>query len=116
MRELDEVVVEARQELKEKREVLLELQTTKETTERELTKNKLKEVLEKNLRNLEDEIREELSKPLNVTWVEVEWKREQLEQSIVEVSKVVKNREIPFRTEDYSLKLSPVWYHEGTGF
>ena len=116
LRELDEVVVEARQELKEKREVLLELQTTKETTERELTKNKLKEVMEKNLRNLEDEIREELSKPLNVTWVEVEWKREQLEQSIVEVSKVVKNREIPFRTEDYSLKLSPVWYHEGTGF
>ena len=113
--ELDRVVVDARQELKEKREVLQELQTTKESAERELTKNKLKELLQKNLRNIGDEIREELSKPLTVTWIEVEWKREQLEQSIVEACKVVKMKERLFRTEDYSLKLRPVWYHEGTG-
>ena len=113
LRELDEVVVEARQELKEKREVLQELQAARESAEQKLTKNILKDVLKKHLRNLEDEIRE-LSKPLSVTWVEVEWKREQLEQSIVEVSKVVKKEERPFRTEDYSLKLRPVWYHEGT--
>ena len=113
LRELDGVVVEARQELKEKREVLQELQEARESAEQKLKKNILKDVLKKNLRNLEDEIRE-LSKPLSVTWVEVEWKREQLEQSIVEVSKVVKKKERPFRTEDYSLKLRPVWYHEGT--
>ena len=70
-------------------------------------------MLENHLRNLEDQIREQLSEPLNVTWVEVEWKREQLDQSIAEVSKVVKMKEIPFRTEDYSLKLRLVWYHEG---
>ena len=115
LRELDGVVVEARQELKEKRELLQELQTAKELTVRELTKNILKEVLEKNLRNLEGQIWDELSKPLNVTWVEMEWKRRQLEQSIDEVSEVVKMKERPFRPEDYSLKLRPVWYHEGTG-
>ena len=114
LRELDEVVVEARQELKEKRDVLQELQAARESAEQKLKKNILKDVLKKNLRNLEDEIREELSKPLSVTWLEVEWKREQLEQSIVEVSKVVKKEKRPFRTEDYSLKLHPVWYHEGT--
>ena len=114
MRELDGVVEEARQELKEKREVLQELQEAKESAEQKLTKNILKGVLEKNLQTIEDQIREELSKPLSVTWVEVEWKREQLEQSIVEVSKVEKMKERPFRTEDYSLKLRPVWYHEGT--
>ena len=114
LRELDGVVVEAKQELKEKREALQELRGAKESAERELTKNQLKEVLENHLRNIEDQIREDLSKPLNVTWVEVEWKREQLEQSIVEVSKVLKMKERPFRTEDYSLKLRPVWYHEGT--
>ena len=114
LRELDGVVVEARQELKEKREVLQELRGAKESAERELTKNELKEVLENHLRNLEDQIHKQLSKPMNVTWIEVEWKREQLEQSIVEVSKVVM-KERPFRTEDYSLKLRPVWYHEGTG-
>ena len=113
LRELDGVVVEARQELKEKREALQELRGAKESAERELTKNELKELLEKNLRNLEAQIHKQLSNPLNVTWVEVEWKREQLEQSIVEVSKVVM-KERPFRTEDYSLKLRPVWYHEGT--
>ena len=115
LRELDGVVVEARLELKEKRESIHELKAAKESTERELTKNKLKVVLEKNLRNLEDQIREELSKSLSVTWLEVEWKREQLEQSLVDVCKVVKKKERPFRTEDYSLKLRPVWYHEGTG-
>ena len=115
LRELDGVVVEARQELKEKREALQELRGAKESAEQKLTKNHLKEVLVMNLRNLEAQIREQLSKPLNVTWVEVEWKREQLERSIVEVSKVVKMKEKPFRTEDYSLKLRPVWYHEGTG-
>ena len=100
--------------MKEKREVLQELRGAKESTERDLTKNELKEVLENHLRNLEDQIHRQLSKPLNVTWVEVEWKREQLEQSIVEVSKVMM-KEVPFRTDDYSLKLRPVWYHEGTG-
>ena len=115
LRELDEIVVEAKQELKEKREVLQELQTAKESAERDLTKNKLKEVLEKHLRTLGHQFHEELSKPLYVTWVEVEWKREQLEQSIVEVCKVVKKNERPFRTEDYSPKLHPLWYHEGTG-
>ena len=114
LRELDGAVVEARQELKEKREVLQELRGAKESAERELTKNQLKEVLENHLRNLEDQIQGQLCKPLNVTWVEVEWKREQLEQSIVDVSKVAKMKERPFRTEEYSLKLRPVWYHEGT--
>ena len=113
--ELDEVVVEARQELKEKREVLQELQGAKELAEGKLKENQFKELLENHLRNIEDQIREDLSNLLNVTWVEVEWKREQLEQSIVEVSRVVKMKERPFRTEDYSLKLRPVWYHEGTG-
>ena len=114
LRELDGIVVEARQELKEKKEKLQELLGAKESAEGKLKKNELKELLENHLRNIEDQIREDLSKPLNVTWVEVEWKREQLEQSIVEVSKVVM-KEGPFRTEDYSLKLRPVWYHKGTG-
>ena len=114
MRKLDEVVVEAKQELKDKTNALELLRAAKESTERDLTMNKLKEVQRKNLQTIEDQIREELSKPLSVTCVEVEWKREQLKQSIVEVSKVVKKKERPFRTEDYSLKLRPVWYHEGT--
>ena len=49
-----------------------------------------------------------------MTRVDVEWKREQLEQSIVELTKVRKMKERPFITEGYSLKLRPVWYHEGT--
>ena len=79
-----------------------------------LYKRHLREVLEKHLRNIEDQIQEDLSKPLSVTWLEVEWKKEQLEQSIAEVLKVVKMKERPFRTEVYFLKLRPVWYHEGT--
>ena len=45
-------------------------------------RNKFKEVLEKHLLNIEDQMQEDLSKFLSpVTWLEVEWKREQLEQS-----------------------------------
>ena len=115
LRELDEVVVEAKQELKDRNKALEALLATKESTERQLTMNILKEVQRKNLKNLEDQIQKELSKPLNVTFVGVEWEKEQLKQSIVEVSKVLKVKERPFRTEDYSLKLGPIWYHEGTG-
>ena len=94
LRELDGVVVEAKLELKEKKESIHELQAAKESTERALTKNKLKLVLEKNLRNLEDQIREELSKSLSLTWVEVEWKRKQLEQSLIDMCKVVKMKDL----------------------
>ena len=111
LRELDGVAVEVRHELKEKRDSIHELQAAKESAEQNLTSNKFKKVLEKHLQNIKDQIREDLSKPLTMTRVELEWKREQLEQSLVDVYKVVKMKE---RTEDYSLKLRPAWYHEGT--
>ena len=112
LQEMDEVVIRARHELAEKRELLKELFNAREGLERDLSKNKLKGVLEKNLRTLEDKIGDELSSVLSVGWVELEWKREQLEHSISEVCKVVTLR--PFKSEDYSLKLRPIWSREGT--
>ncbi|KAI6648003.1 E3 ubiquitin-protein ligase TRIM71-like [Oopsacas minuta] len=113
--ELDDVVVRARLEVKEKIDVIQELQKAKEALDKELTKNKLREVLQKNLSTLDEKIREEKGRGVNVRWVDLEWKREQLEQSIIEVCKVVTFKEKPFRTEDYSRKLRPVWSREGTG-
>ncbi|KAI6646323.1 hypothetical protein LOD99_9275 [Oopsacas minuta] len=113
--ELDDVVVRARSEVKEKTDVLQELQKAREALDRELTKNKLREVLQKNLSTLDEKIREEKGRDVNVRWIELEWKREQLEQSIIEVCKVVTLKERPFITEDYSRKLRSVWSHEGTG-
>ena len=68
------------------------------------------------MQNIEDEIQDELPKPLSVKWVEVELQREQLEQSIIELCRFVKMKERPFGTERYSLKLRPVWYHERIGY
>ena len=115
LQEMDEIVVRARQELADKREVLKELDTAREGLERDLTKNKLRDVLDKNLLTLEDKIGEELSRGVSVGWLELDWKKEQLEQSVIEVCKVVTLKERPFRSEDYSLKLRPVWSREGTG-
>ena len=115
LQEMDGIVVQARHELAEKREILKELDTARQSTERDLTKNKLRDVLEKNLRTLEDKIGEEASRGVSVGWVELDWKKEMLEQSVIEVCKVVTLKERPFRSEDYSLKLSPVWSREGTG-
>ena len=114
LQELDGIVVRARQELAEKREVLKELDTAREGLERDLTKNILRDVLEKNLLTLEDKIGEELSRGVSVRWLELDWKKEQLEQSVIEVCKVVTLKEGPFRSEDYSLKLRPVWSRKGT--
>ena len=108
LQEMDGIVVRARHELAEKRETLKELYTARESLEKDLTKNKLKDFLEKNLRTLEDKIGEELSRGVSVGWVELDWKKEQLEQSVSEVCKVVTLKERPFRSEDYSLKLRPV--------
>ena len=113
--ELDGIVERARHELAEKRETLKELDTAREGLQRDLTKSKLKDVLEKHLRALEDKIREELSRGVSVGWVELCWKKEQLEQSVCEVCEVVTLKERPFMTEDYSLKLRLVWSRDATG-
>ena len=82
--------------------------------ERELTQNKLKKVLEKNIRVLEGEMGEEVARGVNVGWMELEWKREKLEQSVIEVCKVVSLKERPVSQVDYSTKSCPVWSHDGT--
>ena len=112
--ELDGIVERARHELAEKRETLKELDRAREDQERDLKENKLKDLLEKHLRALEDKIREELSRGVSVGWVELCWKKEQLEQSVCEVCEVVTLKERPFMTEDYSLKLRPIWSRAAT--
>ena len=115
LREMDEVVIRARQAITEKRTTLQELYTARESSERDLTQNKLKKLLEKNLRAIEDEIGEEVAKGVSVGWMELDWKREQLEQSVIEMCKVVTLKERPITRSFYSAKKCPVWSHDGTG-
>ena len=114
LREMDEIVIRARQEITEKRATLQELYTARESSERDLTQNKLKKLLEKQLRAIEDEIGEEVARGVNVGWMELDWKIEQLEQSVIEVCKVVTLKEKPLTRIDYSAKKCPVWSHDGT--
>ena len=57
LREMDEVIIRARQEITEKRTDLQQLYTARESLERDLTQNTFKKLLEKNLRSIEDEMR-----------------------------------------------------------
>ena len=114
LREMDEIVIRARQEITEKRATLQALYTAREGLERDLTPNKLKKLLEKNLRAIEDEIGEEVARGVNVGWMELDWKIEQLEQSVIEVCKVVTLKERPLTRIDYSARKCPVWSHDGT--
>ena len=114
LREMDEVVIRARQEITEKKENLQQLYTAREGSERDLTKNKYKKLLEKNLGAIEDEIGEEVAIGVNVGWMELDWKIEQLEQSVIEVCKVVTLKERPQTRTDYSARKCPVWSHDGT--
>ena len=115
LKEMDEVVTRARQEVAEKRATLQSLYAARESLERDLTQNKLKKLLEKNLRAIEDEIREEVARDVNVSWMELDWKKEQLEQSVIDVCRVVTLKERPQPRIDYSAKKCPVWSHDGTG-
>ena len=114
LRKMDEIVIRVRQEITEKRATLQELYTARESSERDLTQNKLKKLLEKQLRAIEDEIGEEVARGVNVGWMELDWKIEQLEQSVIEVCKVVTLKERPLTRIDYSAKKCPVWSHDGT--
>ena len=115
LREMDEIVIRARQAITEKRATLQELYAARESSEKDLTQNKLKKLLEKNLRAIEDEIGEEVARGVNVGWMELDWKMEQLEQSVIEVCKVVTLKERPLTRIDYSARKCPVWSHDGTG-
>ena len=114
LREMDEIVIRARQAITEKRATLQELYAARENSERDLTRNKLKKLLEKHLRDIENEIGEEVARGVNVGWMELDWKIEQLEQSVIEVCKVVTLKERPLTRIDYSAKECPVWSHDGT--
>ena len=94
--------------------IVLQLYTAREGLERDLTQNKYKKLLEKNLRAIEDEIGEEVARGVNVGWMELDWKIEQLEQSVIEVCKVVTLKERPLTRIDYSARKCPVWSHDGT--
>ena len=114
LREMDEIVIRARQAITEKRATLQELYAAREGSERDLTQNKFKKLLEKNLRAIEDEIGEEVARGVNVGWMELDWKIEQLEQSVIEVCKLVTLKERPLTRIDYSVRKCPVWSHDGT--
>ena len=110
LRELDEIVDRVRAELTEKRALLQQLNAAREGLERDLTENKLRELLQKHLRSLEDGIGEVLGgEGVTVGWVEVEWNVEGVEVSVSDVCKVVCLKEKPVQRVDYSVKVRPVW-------
>ena len=61
LKEMDHVVTLARQEVAEKKETLHELFSARNALGREITQNKLRELLENNLRAIEDKIGEEVA-------------------------------------------------------
>ena len=115
LREMDEIVTQARQEITDKGTNLQQLYTARESSERDLTQNQFKKLLEKHLRDIQNEIGEEVARGVNVGWMELDWKIEQLEQSVIEVCKVVTLKERPLTRTDYSARKCPVWSHDGTG-
>ena len=114
LRKMDEIIIRAQQAITEKRTNLQQLYTARESSERDLTQNQFKKLLENNLRAIEDEIGEEVARGVNVGWMELDWKIEQLEQSVIEVCKVVTLKERPQTRTDYSARKCPVWSHDGT--
>ena len=116
LRQLDEIVDRVRAELTEKIALLQQLNTARDDLERDLTENKLRELLQKHMRSLEDEMGEVLgAEGVTVGWVEVEWNVEGVEVSVSDVCKVVCLKEKPVQRVDYSVKVRPVWSRAAGG-
>ena len=106
--QLDYVVTEATREISEKRQHLHALYTARESGQRD-TPSDLKVLLEISLNELKEKIGEELSREVDV-W----FKKEELGECVNNVCTVVILKERPFQSEDYGLKLSPIWSREST--
>ena len=112
LRKLDKVVTRVRQEVIEKRIGLQQLCTAREGQEIDLTENRYKKLLDDDLRAIENQIGLDSEKDVSVTWVELDWKKGQLEQSVINVCEIVPFEEKP--QIDYSAKLCPVWSRDAT--
>eukprot|EP00800_Vazella_pourtalesii_P013479 TRINITY_DN322_c0_g1_i4.p1 TRINITY_DN322_c0_g1~~TRINITY_DN322_c0_g1_i4.p1 ORF type:complete len:465 (-),score=82.49 TRINITY_DN322_c0_g1_i4:286-1617(-) len=102
LREMDNIVQLARQEVADRKVTLQELFAAGDGLERDLAQNKLKKILEKNLHVLEAEIGEQVAKGVSVCWMELEWKREELEQSVIDVCRVISSKERPSIRNQFS--------------
>ena len=114
LNEMDDIVTQVGQEVEEKKQTLRGLYSARDSLERNLSQNKLQKLLEGNLRMIENEIGEEVTKDVSVCSMELEWKMKELEQSVLEVCKLVSLKETPVIRVDYSTKLCPMWSHDGT--
>ena len=110
LKEMDDIVTLARQEVAEKKGTLQELYKARGHLEGDLTKNEFK----KSPVEQDDEMVSPTARGIEVSCIELEWNREKLEQSLIEACRVVCLREKPSTEVNYSAKLSPVWYHDGT--
>ena len=110
LKEMDDIITLARQEVAEKKETLQELYNTRDSLENTLTEKNLK----KYPVDQENETASPLARGIEVSCIELEWNREKLEQSVIEICNVVCLREKPSTRVNYSSKLSPVWTRDGT--
>ena len=110
LKEMDDIISLARQEVAEKKETLQELYNARDSLENTLTEKNLK----KYPVDQENETASPLARGIEVSCIELEWNREKLEQSVIEICNVVCLREKPSIKVNYSSKLSPVWTRDGT--
>ena len=108
LKKMDDIVTLARQEVAEKANLRESNNVSQENTQ-------ISEELEDCPDDQEHEMLSPIPRGIEVSYIELEWNLGKLERPLIEICKVVCLRKKPSKEVDYSVKLSPLWSHDGTG-
>ena len=109
--ELDAIPAEIKAKIQERRASLEQLTKNRDDTERELNANRLNTLLQKNLKNIKDEMEKIISEQISFPLVSISCQMEEIERTLEEKCRIVK------RPNPYASRTLPIWHgvKEGKG-
>ena len=102
--ELDAIPAEIKTKIQERRASLEQLTKNRDDTERELNANRLNEFLQKQLKNIEEEMEKILSEQISFPLVSISCQMEEIERTLEEKCRIMKT------PNPYAGRTLPIWH------
>ena len=102
--ELDATPTEIKTKIQERRASLEQLTKNRDDTERELNANRLNALLQKNLKNIKDEMEKILSEQISFPHVSISCQMEEIERTLEEKCRILKT------PNPYTGRTLPIWH------
>ena len=102
--ELDAIPVDIQAKIQERRASLEQLTNNRDDTEKELNANRLNALLQKNLKNIKEEMENILSEQISFPLVSISCQMEEIERKLEEKCRIMK------RPNPYRFRALPIWH------